>query len=225
MQYARELAVINNANPEPGRSRQFSEVGRGLRLEYGRLSAERTCPHGIRGHIRANGVRHPLEISGMKVERFLGDLARRDRVAPSTRDQALSALLFLYPEVLALLRGQWGRIHLRWLHQVCVGPKPARVSACMSPSLPDFGHPCVKETRRAALSHLSGSSVEPRATRCCRHHRRPAEAASLSSISASDEMLVTPAKAGVQDLSKALDSGFRRNDAPLTILILSGVLR
>lgn len=54
----------------------------------------------IRRFILANGKRHPAELGKQDVERFLSDLAQRGKVASSTQNQALAALLFLYREVL-----------------------------------------------------------------------------------------------------------------------------
>lgn len=45
-------------------------------------------------------LRDSTELSGSHVESFLGWLASEQRFSPSTRNQALSALLFLYREVL-----------------------------------------------------------------------------------------------------------------------------
>lgn len=54
----------------------------------------------IRRFILANNKRHPAELGKREIEAFLTRIAVRDRVAPSTQNQALSALLFLYKEVL-----------------------------------------------------------------------------------------------------------------------------
>lgn len=50
--------------------------------------------------VRFHGVRHPRELGEAAVSRFLTDLAVRGGVSPSTQNQALSALLFLYRAVL-----------------------------------------------------------------------------------------------------------------------------
>ena len=55
----------------------------------------------IRRFILFHGKRHPLEMGGPEVTRFLTSLAVEGHVAGSTQSQALSALLFLYREVLA----------------------------------------------------------------------------------------------------------------------------
>src|SRR6185437_774174 len=56
----------------------------------------------IRRFIIANGMRHPRQLGAREVEAFLTDLAARGQVAASTQNQALSALLFLYREVLQI---------------------------------------------------------------------------------------------------------------------------
>jgi integron integrase len=57
----------------------------------------------IRRFIRYHGMRHPQTLGAAEVAEvteFLSDLATRGRVSASTQNQALSALLFLYREVL-----------------------------------------------------------------------------------------------------------------------------
>ncbi len=50
--------------------------------------------------IRFNGTRHPLDLTDADVERYLNFLANDKNVASSTQNQALSALVFLYKQVL-----------------------------------------------------------------------------------------------------------------------------
>jgi integron integrase len=64
----------------------------------------------VRRFILANRRIHPRNLGKREVEAFLTDLAVRHRVAPSTQNQALSALLFLYKEILG--------IELAWLQDV-----------------------------------------------------------------------------------------------------------
>lgn len=56
----------------------------------------------IRKYILFHEKRHPREMGGPEVERFLTHLAVKNHVAASTQNQALSALLFLYKKVLEL---------------------------------------------------------------------------------------------------------------------------
>ncbi len=56
----------------------------------------------IRRFILFLGKRHPSELGKRDVEAFLSSLAVRERVASSTQNQALSAILFLYKEILGV---------------------------------------------------------------------------------------------------------------------------
>ncbi len=108
MQYDRGPAALAES-PGPARApRLLDEVRRRLRLKRYSLRTEQAYLYWIRCYIRTNGLRHPREIGGAEVELFLSNLVRHDRVAPTTRNQALSALLFLYREVLAI---DFARLH------------------------------------------------------------------------------------------------------------------
>lgn len=48
-------------------------------------------------------MRHQREMAGPEIEAFLTTLATERKVSSSTRNQALSAVLFLYPEVLCIV--------------------------------------------------------------------------------------------------------------------------
>jgi len=50
--------------------------------------------------IRFHGMRHPSTLGGPEVEKFLSYLATDRRVAASTQNQALAAILFLYKHIL-----------------------------------------------------------------------------------------------------------------------------
>jgi integron integrase len=54
----------------------------------------------IRRYIFFHGKRHPDQMGAPEVTGFLSSLATRDRVSASTQNQAFSALLFLYRDVL-----------------------------------------------------------------------------------------------------------------------------
>ena len=58
----------------------------------------------IRWHGRGGVMRHPRDMGAAEVEAFLNMLANERQVSPSTHNQALSALLFLYREVMAVDR-------------------------------------------------------------------------------------------------------------------------
>ena len=78
----------------------------------------------IRWFIRHNGVRHPAEMGAEEVEAFLSWLATERNVAAATQNQALSALLFLYKELL----GQ----DLPWFKGLVRAKRPVRVPVVLS---------------------------------------------------------------------------------------------
>ena len=71
-----------------------------LRVRHFSRRTEQAYVGWIRRFILANGKRHPRQMGGPEVERFLTRLAVDANVAPGTQNQALAALLFLYREVL-----------------------------------------------------------------------------------------------------------------------------
>ncbi|QOW22022.1 integron integrase [Novilysobacter avium] len=78
----------------------------------------------IRRFILANGKRHPSEMGEREVEWFLTRLAVQGKVAASTQNQALSALLFLYREVL----GQ----DLPWMDNIRRAKRPERLPVVLT---------------------------------------------------------------------------------------------
>ncbi len=78
----------------------------------------------IRRFILAQGKRHPDQMGAREVEQFLTLLAVRGNVSPSTQNQALAALLFLYREVL----GQ----ALPWMEEIRRAKKPRRLPVVLT---------------------------------------------------------------------------------------------
>ncbi len=72
-----------------------------LRLKNYAYSTEKSYVYWIKQYIFFHQLKHPREMGQQEIEAFLTDLAVNRRVAPSTQNQALSALLFLYREVLS----------------------------------------------------------------------------------------------------------------------------
>jgi integron integrase len=78
----------------------------------------------IRRFVIFHGKRHPRELGAGEITEFLSDLAVRSRVSASTQNQALSALLFLYRNVLG--------IELDWVHGVVRAKRPSRIPVVLS---------------------------------------------------------------------------------------------
>jgi len=73
-----------------------------LRYMHYSLRTEEAYVYWVRDFVRWSGMRHPRELGMAEVQRFLVMLANERRAAASTHRQALSALLFLYREVLGV---------------------------------------------------------------------------------------------------------------------------
>ena len=73
-----------------------------VRLRYLHYSArtEESYVAWVKRFILFHGKRHPLDMGAAQIEAFLTHLAIARKVSASTQNQSLSALLFLYREVL-----------------------------------------------------------------------------------------------------------------------------
>jgi site-specific recombinase XerD len=78
----------------------------------------------VRRFVLANGKRHPRDLGAPEIERFLTALAVRGQVSASTQNQALSALLFLYRQVLG--------VRLPWLDNIERAKKPRRLPVVLT---------------------------------------------------------------------------------------------
>ncbi|MHC4317951.1 MAG: integron integrase [Planctomycetota bacterium] len=83
----------------------LDEVQRTIRVRHYSRDTEKTYLHWIERFVRfhaGDGTwRHPQDLGAADVEAFLTDLAVRHKVAASTQNQALNAIIFLYRHVLA----------------------------------------------------------------------------------------------------------------------------
>lgn len=78
----------------------------------------------VRMFVKWHGLRHPRDMGQLEVEGFLAMLANERRVAAATHNQALSALLFLYREVLGM--------DLPWLDGVQRPRTPKRIPSVLT---------------------------------------------------------------------------------------------
>lgn len=115
---------VSGASAAVQAPRLLDEVRRRMRLKHYSLRTEQAYVAWIRRFIFASGRRHPRELGAADVERFLSGLAVRQGVAASTQNQAVSALLFLYREVL--------RLDLPWLQGVVRAKSSRRLPTVLS---------------------------------------------------------------------------------------------
>ncbi len=99
-----------------------------VRMRVRRLGLARRTEDAYVGWIRRFvlhfGRRHPGDMGAREVEAFLSHLAGRGNVSAATQNQALSALLFLYREVL----GQ----QLPWMDEIRRAKKPQRLPVVLA---------------------------------------------------------------------------------------------
>jgi hypothetical protein len=71
-----------------------------IRLKHCAYSTEKAYVYWTKRFVLYHNMRHPLEMGEEEISEFLTYLAVEENVAASTQNRALSALLFLYREVL-----------------------------------------------------------------------------------------------------------------------------
>ena len=108
--------------PQP--PRLLDRVRDRIRVKHYSIRTEQSYLDWVRRYIRFHGLRHPSELGAEAVEQFLTDLAVRGNVAPSTQNQAKSALLFLYKEVLG--------VDLPWLDGVVTAKRTPRLPVVLT---------------------------------------------------------------------------------------------
>jgi integron integrase len=104
------LFIINNArnrsfigiqmNQKP--KRLLDQVRAVLRVKHYAYRTEKSYIFWMRRFILFHGKRHPSEMNSKEINAFLTHLAVNRRVAASTQNQALNALIFLYKKVLGI---------------------------------------------------------------------------------------------------------------------------
>jgi integron integrase len=110
-----------------------------IRAKHYARATEKTYWNWTVDFVRFNGGRPPRELGAAEVEAFLSHLAVERNVSPSTQNQALAALLFLYREVLQL--------DLPWLDGITRAKPRHFLPTVLS----------VHETQQL-LSHITGTS-------------------------------------------------------------------
>jgi integron integrase len=95
-----------------------------IRRKHFSIRTEQAYVDWIRRFILFHDKRHPREMAEAEVTQFLTYLAREGRVAASTQNQALSALLFLYKDVL--------KQEIGWLEGVERAKTPARLPVVLT---------------------------------------------------------------------------------------------
>jgi len=110
--------------PAPTPPKLLDQVRDKIRVKHYSIRTETQYVQWIRRFILFHGKRHPKEMGAAEAEAFLTHLAVDGNVSASTQNQALSALLFLYREVLGM--------ELPWLDHVVRAKKPQRLPTVLN---------------------------------------------------------------------------------------------
>jgi integron integrase len=111
--------------PAPDKKKKLLDQMRDMmRLKHYSIRTERSYCDWVERFIRYHHMRHPRAMREVEVTDFLTHLARDRQVAASTQNQALSALLFLYKEVL--------KEEIGWLGNVERASKPPRLPVVLT---------------------------------------------------------------------------------------------
>lgn len=105
--------------------RLLDQVRDALRVRHYSIRTEASYLQWIKRFILFHHKRHPLEMGEQEITAFLTHLAVDKHVAPSTQNQALAAILFLYKEVLEQ--------ELDWMDGIVRAKRPTRIPEVLSP--------------------------------------------------------------------------------------------
>ena len=128
---------VDRLASDPHAPRLLDQMRAVIRAKHYSIRTEDAYVDWVRRFVLHFDKRHPRELGAQEVERFLSWLAVDGRVSASTQNQAKSALLFLYREVL--------RLDLDWLANIVQARVPQRLPVVLT----------VGEVRRL-LQRMSG---------------------------------------------------------------------
>lgn len=115
----------------------LDQVRAALKIRNYSYRTEKSYIRWIRKFILFHGKRHPRDMAEKEIRQFLNYLADNQKVAASTQNQALSAILFLYKEVL--------RREIAWIDNITWAKKPKKLPVVFT-----------RQEANCVLSHMQG---------------------------------------------------------------------
>ncbi|MEQ1636245.1 MAG: integron integrase [Methylococcales bacterium] len=112
------------SQPSPNPPKLLEQVAAKCRVKHYSIRTERAYVDWIKRYVLHHAKRHPKEMGAAEIEAYLSHLAVARNVSASTQNQAKSALLFLYKEVL--------EIELPYLDKVTQAKKPKRLPVVLT---------------------------------------------------------------------------------------------
>ena len=122
----------------PTKPKLLDQVRGKLRVKHYSIRTEEQYLQWIKRFILFHDKRHPKDMGAGEVEAFLTHLAVRGKVSASTQNQAKSAILFLYKQVL--------ETELPWLDNVTRAKTPQRLPVVLT-----------QKEAQSVLAKLSGT--------------------------------------------------------------------
>ena len=136
--FPRGVACVREPDPSgPPKPRLLDCVRAAIRARHYSHRTEEAYVAWIRRYIFFHGKRHPAEMGVPEISCFLTSLAVDRKVAASTQNQALSALLFLYRAVL--------EVDVPWMDDLVRARRPERLPVVL-----------IRDEVRAVLQRLTG---------------------------------------------------------------------
>lgn len=115
---------MNSINKPQNSPRLLDQLRTAIRYKHYSYATEKAYVYWVRFYIRFHNLQHPAKLGAAHVETFLKFLSTQRNVSSSTHNQALSALLFLYREVL--------KQDIPWLKEVSRPAKPKRLPVVLT---------------------------------------------------------------------------------------------
>src|SRR5215510_7007766 len=127
----------NISSPVSSKPKLLDQVRQAIRARHYSRSTEKTYVDWIKRFIFFHNLRHPDEMAETEINKFLTSLAVDRRVSASTQNQALSAILFLYQQVL--------KKELEWIDAAVRAKKAKRLPVVLT-----------EQEVKSILGHLEG---------------------------------------------------------------------
>jgi integron integrase len=124
-------------SPAPRAPKLLDRVRSRIRARHYSRRTERTYVNWIKRFIRFHDLKHPKDMGEAEINQYLSTLAVKGKVSSSTQNQALSAILFLYREVLDR--------DIPWMEGLVRAKAPKRLPVVMT-----------RQEVQAVLGELSG---------------------------------------------------------------------
>lgn len=85
-------------------------VRESIRLKHYSIRTEEAYVNWIKRYILFHNKKHPVDLSEVHIRKYLSHLAVKQKVAASTQNQALNAIVYLYKNILKIELGDLGTI-------------------------------------------------------------------------------------------------------------------